>query len=369
MKTNYIGLDVHKDTVAVAIAEEDRREARSYGEIAHSADALSKLARKLSASGSRLHFAYEAGCCGFGAYRLLTGLGHRCDVVAPSMTPRRPGDRIKTDHRDALALARLLRTGELTPVWVPDEAHEAMRDLVRTRQDAVCSLRRARQQLGGFLLRHGRVYTRTEKRWGTVHKRWIRDQKFAHEPQGLVLEDYFRTMEQAQLRIVEITARIHEALPGWSLAPLVERLQAMRGISVVSAVVLVAELGDFDRFTRPTQLMAYVGLVPSETSSGGHRRLGGITKAGNEAVRRTLVECAWNYRMPARISKNMMEHQKRLPREVSDIAWKAQVRLHQRYKAMLARGKKPTVVITAIAREMVGFVWAIARIGGGTRSA
>lgn len=360
--TRYIGLDVHKDSVVVAIADDGRGETRSYGQVANTPDALMRLAKKLAEDGTTLHFAYEAGCCGFGIHRLLTGLGHRCDVIAPGLIPRRPSDRIKTDRRDAAMIARLLRAGELTPIWVPDEAHEAMRDLVRTRFDAVCVLRRSRQQLNMFLLRHGHVYTKTERKWGTLHKRWIRDLKFAHEAHSLLLEDCYQTMERAETRIEEITARIRELLPAWSLAPLVDRLQAMRGVSLVSAVVIAAELGDFERFAHPSQLMAYVGLVPSEASSGDRTRRGGITKAGNDAVRRTLVESAWNYRMPARISKNMMEHQKRLPRDVRDIAWKAQVRLHQRYKAMIARGKRPNITVTAIAREMLGFIWAIGRV-------
>ncbi len=356
--TRFIGLDVHKDTIAVAIAGAGREEARFFGQIANTPAALAKLAAKLGKDGGELHFAYEAGCCGYGVYRHLSNLGHQCDVVAPGLIPVRRGERIKNDRRDALTIARLLRAGELTAVWVPDESHEAMRDLVRTRDDAVITLRRSRQQLGGFLLRHGRVYP-PGKRWGTVHKRWIRNQVFEHETQTLVLEDYFQAMERAEVRVQEITARIQEHLPTWSLSELVESLQAMRGISIVTAAVLAAEISDFSRFDRPSQLMAYVGLVPSEDSSGNRRRTGGITKAGNNAVRRVLVEGAWNYRMPARISKNMMEQQKHLSPEVREIAWKGQVRLHQRYRSMIARGKKSTVVATAVAREMLGFVWAI----------
>jgi transposase len=357
----FIGLDVHKNTIAGAIADGSSQEVRFYGEIANTPETVAQLAKRLGKDGGELHFCYEAGCCGYTLYRQLTDLGHACTVVAPALIPRKPGDRVKTDRRDCIMLARLHRAGELTSVWVPDASHEAMRDLVRGRFAAVRALTRYRQQLAGFLLRHGRIYPAGKKRWGTMHKRWIRDLKFDHPAQQLVLEDHFHAMEKAEERCSYLTERIREQVAEWSLKPLVDALQAMRGISLINAVTVVAEIGDISRFEHPSLLMAYVGLVPSEYSSGGKTCRGGITKTGNTHVRRSLVEGAWNYRMPPRISKHMMEQQKTLPASVREIAWKSQIRLHGRYRRMLGRGKKSTVVVTAVAREMVGFIWAIAR--------
>lgn len=355
----YVGLDVHKDTIVVALAETGLRgEVREHGKIANTPTALKALSAKL-APGRELRFCYEAGPCGYTIQRQLAGTGHDCAVVAPSLIPRKPGERIKTDRRDAINLAKMHRAGELTPVWVPDPAHEAIRDLVRARQAAVRTLRQARQQLSGFLLRQGQHYHRPA--WTQLHRRWLASLKFEQAVHHIVLEDCIAAVEAATARRDCLEAHIEAALPEWSLAAVVQALQALRGVSVVAAATLVAELGDITRFTNPRQLMAYLGLVPAEHSSGRTRRQGGITKAGNGAARRMLIEAAWSYRFPARISREQLLRQERLTKPIRDIAWKAQERLCRRYRKLARAGKLPTVITAAIARELAGFIWAIAR--------
>jgi transposase len=356
----YVGLDVHKGTIAVALAAAGKRgEVREYGTIANTPTALKALANKLARSGAALRFCYEAGPCGYGIQRQPSAAGHECVVVAPSLIPRRPGERIKTDRRDAANLARLHRAGELTPVWVPDRAHEAIRDLVRARQAAVRALRQARQQLSGFLLRHGHHYHRPA--WTQMHRRWLAGLRFEQPAHHLVLEDCIATIEAAAARRDRLEASIEAALSGWSLAPVVRALQALRGMASIAAATLVAELGDITRFDNPRQLMAYLGLVPSERSSGATRRQGAITKAGNGAARRMLIEAAWSYRFPARISRELLLRQEGLAKSIRDTAWKAQERLCRRYRKLARAGKPANVVTAAIARELAGFVWAIAR--------
>jgi transposase len=301
----YVGLDVHKDTIAVALAEAGLRgEVREYGKVPNTTGALKALIVKLAPARRELRFCYEAGPCGYGIHRQLTAAGHECAVVAPSLIPRKPGERIKTDRRDANKLAKLHRAGELTAVWVPNQAHEAMRDLVRARQAAVRTLRQARQQLSGFLLRHGHHYHRPA--WTQLHRRCLASLKFEQAVHYIVLEDCIAAIEAATARRDRLEAHIEAALPEWSLAPVIQALQALRGVGLVAAATLVAELGDITRFTNPRQLMAYLGLVPSEHSSGRTRRQGGITKAGNGAARRMLIEAAWSYRFPARISREQL---------------------------------------------------------------
>jgi transposase len=355
----YVGLDVHKDTIAVALAEAGKRgEVREHGKIVNTPAALKTLATKLARSGHELRFCYEAGPCGYGIQRQLTADGHGCIVVAPPLIPRKPGERIKTDRRDAINLAKLHRAGELTPVWVPDAAHEAIRDLVRARLAAVRTLRQARQQLSGFLLRHGHHYNRTA--WTLMHRRWLAGLSFEQAVHHIVLEDCVAAVGAATARRARLDAHIEAMLSNWSLAPVVRALQALRGMALVAAATLVAELGDITRFANPRQLMAYLGLVPSEHSSGNTRRQGGITKAGNGAARRVLIEAAWRYRFPARISREQLLRQESLPKPIRDTAWKAQERLCRRYRKLAQAGKLPTVVTSAVARELVGFVWAIA---------
>jgi transposase len=359
-RITYVGLDVHKEGIVVAVAEGGLRgEVREYGRIANTAAALDRLVRKLGGEGVRLRFCYEAGPCGYGIQRHLSARGHECVVVAPSLIPKRAGDRVKTDRRDAAGLARLHRAGELTAVWVPDAGHEAMRDLVRARLDAVHALRRARQQLSGFLLRQGCHYGRPA--WTKLHRRWLAGLKFEQAVHHIVLEDYIAAIEAAEARRDRLTAQIEAMLPDWTLAPVVAALQTMRGMALVNAATLIAELGDLSRFANPRQLMAYLGLVPSEHSSGASVKRGGLTKAGNKAARRLLIEAAWCYRFPARVSRELRLRQEEQPRPIREIAWKAQLRLCARYRRLARSGKPANVVTAAIARELAGFIWAIAR--------
>jgi transposase len=359
-RITYVGLDVHKAGIVVAVAEGGLRgEVREYGRIANTAGALDRLMRQLGGAGVRLRFCYEAGPCGYGIQRHLSAHGHDCVVVAPSLIPKRAGDRVKTDRRDAASLARLHRAGELTAVWVPDTGHEAMRDLVRARLDAVHALRRARQQLSGFLLRQGCHYGRPA--WTKLHRRWLTGLRFEHAVHHIVLEDYIQAVEAAAARRDRLTTQIEAMLPDWTLAPVVAALQTMRGMALVNAATLIAELGDLSRFANPRQLMAYLGLVPSEYSSGASVRRGGLTKAGNSAARRVLIEAAWTYRFPARVSRELLLRQEEQPKPIREIAWKAQLRLCARYRKLARTGKPANVVTAAIAREMAGFIWAIAR--------
>jgi transposase len=359
-RITYVGLDVHKDSIVVAVAAGGLRgEVREHGRIANTPTALDRLLRKLGGDGVTLRFCYEAGPCGYGIQRRLSTRGHECVVVAPSLIPKRAGDRVKTDRRDAASLARLHRAGELTAVWVPDAGHEAMRDLVRARLDAVHALRRARQQLSGFLLRQGCHYGRPA--WTKLHRRWLAGLKFEQAVHHLVLEDYIATVEAAAARRDRLTAQIEAMLPDWTLAPVVAALQTMRGMALVNAATLIAELGDLSRFANPRQLMAYLGLVPSEHSSGASIKRGGLTKAGNSAARRLLIEASWTYRFPARVSRELLLRQESQSKPIREIAWKAQLRLCARYRKLARRGKPANVVTAAIARELAGFIWAIAR--------
>jgi transposase len=358
----YVGLDVHKATVCVAVAEGGRGgEVRQLGVFDNRPELLKKLAARLSKGGRRLSFCYEAGPCGYGLHRLLRDSGHDCVVVAPSLIPIKAGDRVKTDRRDALMLAKLHRAGELTPIWIPDAAHEAMRDLVRARATAGRVLSKARQHLQGFLLRHERIY-RGPRAWTLAYRRWLTTVRFDHPAQQIVLQDYIHAVQDAEARRDRLTRQIAELLPNWSMAPVVTALQAMRGVALVVAVTIVAEVGDFRRFAKARQLMAYLGLGPSEHSSGSSVRRGGITKAGNVLARRVLIEGAWTYRMTARVSRKLHDRNEGLPPAIRDIAWKGQLRLCSRYRRLAAAGKPKVVVTTAIAREMVGFIWAIAQI-------
>lgn len=364
----YVGLDVHKEQISVGIAAGGcRDEARYYGRLVNNPAALRRLSKKLSVSGGRLRFCYEAGPCGYGIYRDLRALGHDCVVVAPSLIPRRPGDRVKTDRRDCLSLALLDRSGSLTSVWVPDSSHEALRDLVRSRAAASRALRRARQQLLGFLLRQGRV--RRGKNWTLGHRRWLSRQRFAHPAQQIVLEEGLQAIEEAEARVSRLTAQIGRLAEESPLAPLLRALQSLRGVALVTAATLLAEVGDLTRFASPRQLMAHLGLVPSETSSGGTVRRGGITKAGNSLARSVLMEAAWCYRFPARVSIDLRRRQEGQPKAVRELSWKAQVRLCGRYSQLRTRGKDSRLVSAAVARELLGFIWAIAQLERVTKPA
>lgn len=357
----YIGLDVHKATIAVSIAEAGRLEPEFRGEIPNAPKAIDTLVRQLSQrfAGQPLLFSYEAGPCGYGVYHQIQATGHDCEVVAPSLIPRRAGDRVKTDRRDAQMLARLSRSGELTSVWVPTPEQEAIRDLTRAREDMKAIELKARQRLSAFLLRHGKVYGGKSK-WVPVHFRWLETVRFDIPVQQIVLEEYVDAVKEAQRRVAGLEQQMAAALPSWSLAPVVEALMAMRGIGLITAMTVLAELGDISRFDSPRQLMAYLGLVPSEHSSGGSRRQGGITKTGNGHVRRVLVEAAWSYRFPARKTRIIQQRAERTSPTVQAIAWEAQKRLCGRYRRLMATGKVKQQVTTAVARELAGFLWALA---------
>jgi len=357
----YVGIDTSKLRNAVAIAEGGRQgEVRYFGEIDNTLAAVRRLVKKLSGKHARLTFCYEAGPTGYGLYRQIREFGHECMVVAPSLIPKKAGDRVKNNRRDATALAKLLRAGELTEVWVPDERHEAMRDLTRARQAAVADLRSKRQQTMALLLRLGRPYA-GKTTWGKTHWVWLRSQPFAHPEQRIVFEEMLLAVRQAQERIERLEEAIRAAVPEWSLAPVVTALMALRGIDLVSATAFLAEIGDLSRFRTPRELMGYLGLVPSEHSTGDTIKRGPITKAGNRRARRVLVESAWSYRFPPRVGRTKQARVGAALRPVRDIAWKAQTRLYARYRALIRNGKPKTVAITALARELAGFIWAVSR--------
>ena len=323
----YVGLDVHKDTIAVAVTLPGPRSRCIGARSRISANELLRLNRRLSPHGEVLSFCYEAGSCGYGVYREIVETGHHCEVVAPSLVPRRSGERVKTDRRDAVKLARLHRAGELRAVWVPDEEQEAIRDLTRAREDMKAIELKARQHLGAFLLRHSRVYRTGKSRWTQAHFRWLEEQRLEHPVQQVVFQEYVDTVTEARRRVVGLEGQMREALERWSLRPVVEGLIALRGVDVVTAMTVLAEVGDLTRFDTPRELMSFLGLVPSEHSSGGRRRQGGITKTGNGHVRRVLVEAAWSYRFPARNTRHLRCKASTAPPAVQAIAWAAQTRL------------------------------------------
>lgn len=357
--TVFVGMDVHKDSIEVGLAEAGG-EVRHYGGIGGEASAVERLVRKLRSVHRELVFVYEAGPCGFWIYRRLVAQGLTCWVVSPAMTPRRAADRVKTDRRDCLALARLARAGELTPIHVPDANDEAMRDLVRTREDAVAMQRQARQRLQALLLRNEIRYV-GKSAWTQAHRRWIAHLKLPQPAQQIAFEEYVQAVEEAGQRLMRLTGAIEAQLEHWRWRPVVEALQALRGISALHAVRIVAELGDLSRFASPRALMGYLGLIPSEDSSGPRRRQGSITKAGNSSARRALVEAAWAYQHPARVSWVIARRQSALAKPLCDLAWKAQLRLCARFRRLRARGLHKNKIVVAIARELSGFVWAVAR--------
>lgn len=361
--TLFIGLDTHKSFTQVALLKDNRGETPiTYGRINTSKSALIKLAQKIQSQFSNvtLHFIYEAGPCGYWIYRLLTSLGYRCYIVAPSLIPKKPGDRVKTDKRDAAKLARLFRADELSPIYVPEAEDEAIRDLSRARETAMRDLKDAKLQLKGFFLRNN-INTAVKDNWSKKHLRWLTELVLPHHSQQIVLQEMIQIISERMQRLQRLDNELIHQVKNWRYYPVVKAIQAMRGIRLLVALGTVAELGDLRRFDHPRKLMSYLGLVPSENSSGQKRRQGSITKCGNSRARRLLIEGAHSYKHKANISSELQIRQEGLSKEIIDIAWQAQLRLCRRYQRLMFLGKHRSVVVTAIAREMVAFIWAITR--------
>ncbi|HDZ34889.1 MAG TPA: IS110 family transposase [Pseudoalteromonas sp.] len=359
----FIGLDTHKEFNEVAYIEEHRgAQPVHLGRVSSSKVAVQKLVRQFESKypGATLHFVYEAGPCGYWIYRLITSLGHCCYVVAPSLIPKKPGEKIKTDKRDALKLAKLLKSEDLTPIYVPEPEDEAVRDLSRAREIAMKDLKDAKYQLKALLLRNNINYKGTAN-WSQKHLRWLTELVLPHPAQHIVLQEFLQTITERISRLERLDNELTHHVHQWRYYPVVKAIQAMRGVRLLVATGVVAELGDLSRFDYPRKLMSYLGLVPSEHSSGGKRHIGAITKCGNGRARRLLVEGAHTYRYAANISTDMQKRQEDLPKDIIDIAWKAQLRLCKRYKKMIAKGKHYNLVVTAIAREMIAYIWAIAK--------
>jgi len=354
----HVGLDVHKDSITVAAAEPGREAARVVGKLVHDVNKLVKMLDKVGPP-QRLHVVYEAGPTGYGLLRALRTRGYRCDVIAPSQMPKRPAaSRVKTDGRDSIALAECSRAGQLRAVWVPEPADEAIRDLTRAREDGINSRTKARQQLKSFLLRHAVRYA-GKTSWNKMHYRWLCELNFGATAAQMAFTEYLLALQAADERVQRLSQALQDSIRGWRFEPVVAALQALRGIELVSAVGLVAEIGDLSRFEHPRQLMGYLGLVPSEHSSGERVRRGSITKTGNAHARRLLTEAAWNYRFSARISRRAQLRQEGLSEQIRAMGWKAQLRLTKRFAALKGRGVQINKVCVAVARELTGFVWAV----------
>jgi len=358
-KVRFLGLDVHAETIAVAIAEPEG-EVRSLGTIANRAEAVRKLVRKLGPV-EQLRACYEAGPTGYVLYWQLAELGVACDVIAPTLVPMRSGDRVKTDRRDAERLARSLRAGDLTAVYVPDAGSEALRDLVRAREAAKQDQLRARHRLSKFLLRSGQRPAPGVKAWTHAYLAWVRQLRFQQAAQESTRLDYLHEVEHIAERIKRLEQAITEAVKQASPAmqEVVKSLQALRGIAQISAATIASELGEISRFASPRQLMGYSGAVPRENSSGQRTQRGSITKTGNAHLRRIAIEAAWSYRLPPGVGPALRKRQEGLPEEIKEIAWKAQHRLHKRYMRLYAAGKDQCKIVTAVGRELLGFIWAI----------
>ena len=359
----FIGLDTHKSFIQVAVLQGQRgAQPQHLGRIKSNKSALVKLALQLQSKYPKatLHFVYEAGPCGYWTYRLLTSIGHCCYVVAPSLIPKKPGDRVKTDKRDATKLAKLFKAEELTPIYVPEAEDEAIRDLSRARETAMKDLKDAKFQLKGFLLRNN-VQATVNDNWSKKHLRWLTDLILPHYSQQIVLQEMIMTISERMQRLQRLDNELLHQVKNWRYYPVVKAIQAMRGVRLLVALGTIAELGDLRRFDHPRKLMAYLGLVPTESSSGGKTRRGSLTKCGNSRARRLLVEGAHTYKHKANISVELQLRQEGLPKEIIDIAWQAQQRLCRRYQRLLQKGKHRNVVVVAIAREMIAYIWAIAR--------
>jgi transposase len=360
--TRFVGLDVHAETIAIAVAEPGRGgEVRSLGTIPNRPEAVRKLVSKLGGA-KGIQACYEAGPTGYTLYWQLTAMGVDCDVVAPTLVPEKAGDRVKTDRRDAIKLARCFRAGELTKVWVPDPAHEALRDLVRAREAAKKDQLRARHRMSKFMLRAGRRPSDDVKAWSAAYVGWLRAITFEHTARQATMVDYLGELDHLAERILRLEQAIDDAVKAAPemLRAVIDGLQTLRGVAKLTATTLAVEVGNFSRFDHPKQLMGYAGITPSEYSTGKSQRKGAITKTGNAHLRRVLIEAAWSYRHRPGKGQALRARQRELPPHLNEIGWKAQHRLHRRYAALQAKGKPHTKVVTAIGRELLGFVWAIA---------
>jgi transposase len=358
-KVRFLGMDVHAETIVMAIAERDGS-VRNLGAIANRAESIRKMVKNLGTV-EQLRACYEAGPTGYVLYWQLAELGVKCEVIAPTLVPMKAGDRVKTDRRDAERLARSYRSGDLTPVWVPDEGSEALRDLVRAREAAKQDQLRARHRLAKFLLRSGQRPAAGVKAWTLGYMAWVRQLRFTQIAQESTRQDYLHEVEHMGERVVRLEQAIVEAVKQSSPAiqEVVKDLQALRGIAQISAVTIAAELGNISRFAGARQLMGYSGAVPSEDSSGKRMKRGSITKTGNAHLRRIAIEAAWSYRLRPCVGPALRKRQQGVPEEIKEIAWKAQHRLHKRYSRLAAAGKDQRKIITAVGRELLGFVWAI----------
>ncbi|MBA6222633.1 IS110 family transposase [Colwellia sp. MB02u-18] len=356
----FIGLDTHKTFTQLAVLKDERgAKAEFFGKIKTNKSALIKFVRQLQSKYPKatLHFIYEAGPCGYWIYRLLTSLGHCCYIIAPSLIPKKSGDKVKTDKRDAAKLAKLFKAEELTTIYVPEAEDEAIRDLSRARETAMNDLKDAKYQLKGLFLRNN-IKCVVKDNWSNQHLRWLTELILPHHSQQIVLQEMIQTITK---RVARLVNELEHQVKQWRYYPAVKAIQAMRGVRMLVAVGTIAELGDLRRFDHPRKLMAYLGLVPSESSSGDKRRLGRITKCGNGRARRLLIEGAQTYKHKANISTEIQKRQEGLSKEIVDIAWQAQLRLCGRYQRLMQLGKHRNVVVTAIAREMIAYIWAISR--------
>lgn len=351
--TIYMGLDAHKESIVAAYSI-GFGEVQGLGNVGVCARDLDRLCTRMQSKASQVVFVYEAGPCGYGLYRYLTKKGFDCMVCAPSLIARKPGDRVKTDRRDAIMLVKALRMGDLTRVHVPDIADEALRDLVRAWSAAKQDLRQARQRLKSFLLMHDVRYAGTAN-WGPAHRRWLSEFTFPLPWSQLAFEEHRRAIDERLTRCERLETALREAAPQWRFYPVVQAIQALRGVQFTVAISLIAEIGDLSRFDHPRQLMAWLGVTPSEHSSGGSRKLGGITKAGNSYARRVLVEAAWSYRYPAKVSRIIQVRHESLSKPIIDRAWDAQLRLCGRFRRLTARGKPANVAVVGVARELAAF--------------
>ncbi|WP_026674122.1 IS110 family transposase [Alkalihalobacterium bogoriense] len=364
--TKYVGLDVSKENIAVAIAYPGREKPWYRGEIPNTPEAIRKLMKTLG-NPEDLKVCYEAGPTGYPIYRFLLTLGIECEVIAPGLIPQRPGDRVKTDKRDAIRLAQLFRAGELTSIYIPTKEDEALRDLVRAREDAKEDELRVKHRITKLLLRYNiRPPEGVGRNWSSKYREWIHTLKFEYSTLRIAFQEYLQNLQEVEQRLKRLEAEIEVQATEGVHAPMIQALQCLRGVATITATSLVAEIGSFKRFRSPKQLMAYTGLIPSESSSGGIRKQGSLTKTGNTHVRRLLVESAWSYRYQPAVRDRLKKRQDGQPGSVQSISWKAQQRLHKKFFRLLSRGKSSKTAIAAVARELAGFIWAIAQEIEGT---